>query len=116
MSKTMNVVIAELNARMTYYCQANNVWSHPHHDVLDHCANHDDAQCPSCAKYQSGIYPPNYPVPAIWYAYSYGFYGDTERNLIEARYNACSDNNNYWFMFELYTDEIVMTDCPCCQK
>lgn len=59
-------------------------------------------------------------VPAIRYAYSIGYYGRAECNLIEAAFNACllhrNTNKDRWFMFELETQQIVMTDCPCCQK
>lgn len=56
---------------------------------------------------------PNYPVPAIRYGYAIGYYGRTERNLVEAQYN--DPHKDHWFMFELETQRIVGSSCPCCQ-
>lgn len=63
--------------------------------------------------YAVGWREPNYPVPAIRYGYAIGYYGRTERNLVEAQYN--DPHKDHWFMFELETQRIVGSSCPCCQ-
>lgn len=84
------------------------------HQVSNGDADHDPYKYnDEELRYLYGHVEAHYPVPAIRYGYSAGFYGQVEKSLIDAAMK--SSTPQPYYMIDIERNCYVLTNCPCCQ-